>query len=74
MIQTDDSAVINVLNKGTDCPDAGGKRARLLTSPVFEAPKGPYKWLNDGAYVGTLDVETIDGEVRLVRIRFYKAL
>ncbi len=73
MIQTDDGAVINVLNKGTGCPDASGKMARLLTSPVFEAPEGPYKWLNDGAYVGTLDVETIDGKPA-VRIRFYKAL
>ena len=73
MIQTDDGAVINVLNKGTGCPEAGGKMHRMLTSPVFEAPEGPYKWLNDGAYVGTLDVETIDGKPA-VRIRFYKAL
>lgn len=73
MIQTDDGAVINVLNKGTGCPDAGGKMTRLLTSPVFEAPEGPHKWLNEGAYVGALDVETIDGKLA-VRIRFYKAL
>ena len=72
MIQTDDGAVINVYNKGTGCPDASGKIPRILTSPVFEAPEGPYKWLNGGAYVGTLNVETIDGKPA-VRIRFYKA-
>jgi hypothetical protein len=72
MIQTDDGVVINVYNKGARCPDASGKIPRILTSPVFEAPEGPYKWLNGGAYVGTVDGETIDGKPA-VRIRFYKA-
>jgi len=72
MIQTDDGVVINVINKGTTCPDSSGKRTRMLTAPVFEAPDGPYRWLNDGAYVGTVDVETIDGKPA-VHIRFYKA-
>lgn len=72
MIQTDDGAVINVMNQGVSCPDPSGKQSRLLTSPKFEAPNGPYKWLNGGAYVGTLALETIDGKPA-VRIRFYKA-
>jgi hypothetical protein len=73
MIQTDDGAIINVVNKGTSCKSGAGKEGRLLTTPAFEAPQGAYEWLNGGAYVGTLDVATIEGKPT-VRIRFYKAL
>ncbi len=72
MIQTDDGVIINVHNKGTYCTHAGEKQPRLLTTPVFEAPIGKYDWLNDGAYVGTLQGATVDGKPA-VRIRFYKA-
>ena len=72
MIQTDDGAVINVVNKGTSCKTPTEKAGRLLTVPVFEAPMGPYEWLNGGAYVGTLDGTTVDGKPA-VRIRFYRA-
>jgi len=72
MIQTDDGAVINVVNKGTSCKTAAEKQGRLLTTPVFEAPVGTYEWLNGGAYVGTVDGATLDGKPA-VRIRFYKA-
>lgn len=72
MIQTDDGAIINVVNKGTSCKSATEKQGRLLTTPVFEAPDGTYEWLNGGAYVGTLDGATVEGKPA-VRIRFYKA-
>lgn len=72
MIQTDDGVIINVLNRGTYCTGKGEKAARLLTEPVFEAPLGKYDWLNEGAYVGTLQGATVDGKPA-VRIRFYKA-
>jgi len=72
MIQTDDGAIINVVNKGTSCKTATEKAGRLLTVPVFEAPMGPHEWLNGGAYVGTLDGTTVDGKPA-VRIRFYRA-
>jgi hypothetical protein len=72
MIQTDDGAIINIVNKGTSCRSATEAPGRLLTTPVFEAPVGPYEWLNGGAYVGTLDVTTAEGKPA-VRIRIYKA-
>jgi len=72
MIQTEDGAIINVVNKGTSCRTPTEKAGRLLTVPVFEAPTGPYEWLNGGAYVGTLDGTTVDGKPA-VRIRFYRA-
>ena len=72
MIQTDDGVIINVLNKGTLCENPGEPRIRLLTTPVFEAPLGPYQWLNGGAWVGTVDGASVDGKPA-VRIRLYKA-
>lgn len=72
MIQTDDGVIINVRNKGTFCPTRDEPHARMLTTPAFEAPLGKYAWLNDGAYIGTLQGATVDGKPA-VRIRFYKA-
>jgi Protein of unknown function (DUF3237) len=72
MIQTDDGTIINVRNVGTQCKSTDGKQTALLTSPVFEAPKGKYDWLNGGVYVGTLEGTSVNGSPA-VRIRFYKA-
>jgi Protein of unknown function (DUF3237) len=72
MIQTDDGVIINVRNAGTQCKSTAGDQGALLTSPVFEAPKGKYDWLNGGVYVGTLEGTSLNG-VPAVRIRFYKA-
>ena len=73
MIQTDDGVIINVRNVGTQCKTSNGNQGALLTSPVFEAPKGKYDWLNGGVYVGTLEVTSVN-RVPAVRIRFYKAV
>ena len=72
MIQTSDGVLIHVLNAGMICPHASGLRDTMLTTPVFEAPKGKYDWLNGGAYVGTVDGMTLNGKPA-VRIRFFKA-
>ena len=72
MIQTDDGAIIHVVNQGMLCPNSAGAKDALLTSPAFEAPKGKYDWLNGGAYVGTVEGMKIDGKPA-VRIRFFKA-
>ena len=72
MIQTDDGVIINVRNVGTQCANSDGRRGAILTSPVFEAPKGKYDWLNGGVYVGTLEGTTVEGKPA-VRIRFYQA-
>jgi len=71
MIQTDDGAIIHVVNQGMVCRNSAGTKDALLTSPVFEAPKGKYDWLNGGVYVGTVDGMKIDGKPA-VRIRFFK--
>jgi hypothetical protein len=71
MIQTDDGSVINVLNKGTLCAPSSANSALAITSPSFEAPNGRYEWLNNGAYVGTL--EMVRGVAGTIRIRFYQA-
>ncbi len=71
MIQTEDGAIINVINQGAVCASAG-KDAKIFTTPRFEAPLGPYEWLNGGAYIGTLDPATIDGKPA-VHLRFYRA-
>jgi hypothetical protein len=73
MIQTDDGAVINVDNRGRSCPKEPGHSGAIYTTPVFEAPLGRYQWLNGGAYVGTLDVITVDGKPA-VHIRFFRTL
>ena len=39
MIQADDGAIINVINKGTSCAGPGAN-VRLFTTPTFEAPLG----------------------------------
>jgi hypothetical protein len=72
MIQTDDGAIINVVNKGTSCASPGSN-TRLFTTPTFEVPLGPHAWLNGGAFIGTLELATVDGKLA-VRIRFYKAI
>jgi hypothetical protein len=71
MIQADDGAIINVVNKGTFCSGPGAP-SRPLTTPTFEAPLGPHQWLNSGAYVGTLEPMTWQGHPS-VHIRFYQA-
>ncbi len=64
-LQAEDGTMINVVNKAMTLPDGSG--ARLYTRPVFEAPKGPYEWLNSGVFVGTLDMGAGG-----VRIRFFQ--
>jgi hypothetical protein len=69
-LQTDDGAVINVVNGGTSCGKPG-PNIRFFTTPTFEAPLGPHAWLNGGAYIGTLELAKLDGKPA-VHIRFYR--
>jgi Protein of unknown function (DUF3237) len=71
MIQADDGAVINVVNKGTLCGDPGVTQANLFTTPTFEAPLGPHAWLNGGAFIGTLELSA-GASPPTVHIRFYQ--
>jgi hypothetical protein len=72
MIQTDDGVIIHVVNQGDLCSNTANRKDALFTTPVFEAPKGKYDWLNGGVFVGTVEGMKIDGKPA-VRIRFYKA-
>lgn len=72
MIQTEDGAIIHVVNQGMICPNSSGKHDAVFTSPVFEAPKGRYDWLNGGVYIGTVEGMKFEDKPG-VRIRFFKA-
>jgi hypothetical protein len=71
-LRTDDGVIIKIVNKGVLPAAKTGDATRrpALTSPVFEAPKGKYEWLNDGVFVGTLVPRAGGGGVT---IRVFKA-
>jgi hypothetical protein len=50
-LRTHDGVLIGVLNEGRY--DAR-RPAPIMTTPVLEAPAGPYDWLNSAALIGTL--------------------
>ena len=52
-LKTDDGAVITVNNKVLIKDQPGGGRYAFSTLDIT-APEGPYGWLNDAVYVGTL--------------------
>ena len=66
-IKTHDGAVIMVRNRGLFV-DGG---AYFRTSPQFEAPKGPYDWLNKAIFVGSIAIPPHPGAVI---IRVFKVL
>ena len=68
MLQADDGIIVNVSNKGFFCGGLGGKS---LWSPTFEAPIGPYSWMNSGVFVDVLSVAGTPDHPA-VRIRFYQ--
>ncbi len=68
-LQAEDGTIVYVSNKGLIC---GGDGQRVLTRPVFEAPKGAYDWLTTGTFIGVLSVVG-DADHPAVRITFYQA-
>ncbi len=75
-LKTDDGVVINILNQGVACPGPNGERPPVRTHPVFEAPRGKYEWLNQSAFIGTLEAGENDasGPLSAVHIRIYRVL
>lgn len=73
MLQTDDGAVINILNQGPVCPPQPGAAMQpVRTMAVFEPPLGKYEWLGRSAFIGTLEpVHSNSGPA--VHIRIYRA-
>lgn len=52
-LRTEDGVLIRVSNLGVGAPPTGLR----FTTPRFIAPRGPYDWLNQSTFVGTLDVD-----------------
>jgi len=70
-VETDDGAVINVVNRATICRDEAGNMLPTFTRPVFEPPLGEYQWLGQGTFVGQLQ-PAVDHPVPAVRIAIYR--
>lgn len=55
-LQTHDGAIISVRNRVLTRAAKGDEKGRYARSTIqVTAPQGPYGWLNDYVYVGTLD-------------------
>jgi hypothetical protein len=56
MLQTDDGALINVVNEGLIVPPnvSGGDALYFRTTPKFVAPTGKYGWLNNNVFVSAI--------------------
>lgn len=70
-IETEDGALINVVNRATICRDAEGNMLPVFTRPVFEPPMGDYQWLGQGTFVGQLG-PAIGHDGPAVRITIYR--
>ena len=71
-IETEDGAMINVVNRAAICPPAEGEAPTpIFTSPQFEPPMGEYEWLGQGTFVGQLQMAD-DYPVPAVRIAIYR--
>jgi hypothetical protein len=70
-LETEDGAIINVVNTGEICPGEKAAPAPVRTHPVFEPPLGKYEWLGRQSFVGTLEMAPAS-EGPAVRIRFYR--
>jgi Protein of unknown function (DUF3237) len=73
-IKADDGTIIQVSNGVTarfDPASIEKSGIAMITSPRFIAPEGPYSWLNEGVYVGTLSLD-MSGANFSVRIGVYR--
>ena len=70
-IETDDGALINIVNQATICRTEDGSMLPVFTRPVFEPPMGEYEWLGQGTFVGQLGLAA-DHPVPAVRITVYR--
>jgi hypothetical protein len=54
-METRDGVAINVLNRGLWYSPTGDWPASYsVSSPQFEAPNGPYAWMNQRIFTGTI--------------------
>ena len=64
--QTDDGVIIRVHNRGLAVRDR--PTLTLRTIPEFIAPEGPYSWLNQAIFVGTLEAKPRTQLLVIVRV------
>lgn len=67
-LRTEDGVLISLINAGTVRADENGDY-RGRTVPQFEVADGPYAWLRDAAFIGTL---LTDGAGTLAKATFYR--
>lgn len=70
-IETNDGALINVVNRATICRDEEGNMRPVFTRPTFEPPLGDYQWLGQGMFVGQLG-PAVGHDGPAVRITIYR--
>jgi len=54
-LQTHDGAILSIRNRVLSRPARNGQPRYAFSTIDITAPDGPYGWLNDFVYVGTLD-------------------
>ena len=69
-LQTDDGAIISIRNRVLSRPARGDRPRYAFSTLDITAPDGPYGWLNDWVYVGTLD--SLRPQRQAVVIRVYR--
>lgn len=74
-LRTHDDVLIRITNQGVGGgpanapPDPNAAELFFMfTTPRFEAPIGPYDWLNRGTYVGTLGAHKSVHDAVLIRV------
>ena len=72
IIETDDGAKIVVRNNGVGVASPEGGEPYVRTVPEFEAPKGPYDWLNKSLFVGSI-TRPEDGSAAVI-IRVFRVV
>ena len=71
-LQTHDGAVISIRNRVLSRPARGDQPRYAISTIDITAPDGPYGWLNDYVYVGTLG--SLRPQRQAVVIRVYRVL
>ncbi|WP_346031537.1 DUF3237 domain-containing protein [Erythrobacter westpacificensis] len=71
-METDDGTYLRVENHGLWYSASGDWPADYaVTTPRFEAPSGPYEWMNQHVFTGTVAEGGVEGR-EAVRIAVYK--
>lgn len=70
-LRTHDGVIIKVQNRALIAPPEGSGERYFRCSPRFEAPIGPYDWLNRAIFVGSAGVDNAT-QPKVVTLQFFK--